>query len=47
VADIKYQIFVSSTYKDLIPERDVAIEAVLGLGYLPASMERFSASSNN
>jgi hypothetical protein len=30
--DVKYQIFVSSTYADLVDERRSVIEAVLNLG---------------
>ncbi len=37
----KYQIFISSTYLDLIDERQVAVEAVLDVGHIPAGMEIF------
>lgn len=39
----KYQVFVSSTYTDLIEERREAIEAILDLDHIPAGMEGFPA----
>ncbi|MBF4465951.1 DUF4062 domain-containing protein [Flavobacterium sp. LC2016-12] len=39
----KYQIFVSSTYTDLIDERQSAVQAILRAGHIPAGMELFSA----
>jgi len=39
----KLQIFLSSTYEDLIDERLAAMEAVLAAGHIPAAMEQFSA----
>lgn len=39
----KYQIFVSSTYLDLIEERQAAVEAILELGHIPAGMELFNS----
>lgn len=41
--DIKYQIFISSTYEDLENERDKVIETILNLYHLPVGMEMFSA----
>src|ERR1043165_1154541 len=38
----KLQIFVSSTYEDLIPARLSAMEAILKAGHIPAAMEQFS-----
>jgi hypothetical protein len=38
----KLQIFLSSTYEDLIGERLAAMEAVLAAGHIPAAMEQFS-----
>jgi hypothetical protein len=38
----KLQIFVSSTYGDLIAERLSAIEAILAAGHIPAAMEQFT-----
>jgi hypothetical protein len=40
----KYQIFVSSTYQDLIEEREQVIKAVLEMGHIPVGMEMFSAA---
>lgn len=39
----KYQIFLSSTYKDLIEERQVAINKIMKLHQIPAGMELFGA----
>jgi Domain of unknown function (DUF4062) len=38
----KLQIFVSSTYEDLIDHRLAAMEAILAAGHIPAAMEQFS-----
>ncbi|WJB58400.1 DUF4062 domain-containing protein (plasmid) [Staphylococcus aureus] len=35
---IKYQIFISSTYLDLIEERQAVVEAVLNSNNIPAGM---------
>ncbi|WP_454666991.1 DUF4062 domain-containing protein [Acinetobacter calcoaceticus] len=43
----KYQIFVSSTYLDLIEERQAAVEAILKSGHIPAGMELFTASNQS
>ena len=43
----KYQIFVSSTYKDLKQERQVAIDSIIKLRHIPAGMELFSATGEN
>lgn len=43
----KYQIFVSSTYLDLIDERQAAVEAILKAGHIPAGMELFTASNQS
>jgi hypothetical protein len=40
----KYQIFISSTFKDLHQERRAVIEAVLDLGHIPSGMEIFPAA---
>lgn len=39
----KLQVFISSTYTDLIEERQKAVEAVLDAGHIPAGMELFKA----
>lgn len=41
----KYQVFVSSTYEDLIEERKEATQALLESGCFPAGMELFPASN--
>jgi hypothetical protein len=41
----KLQVFVSSTYKDLIEERQAAVEAILDAGHIPAGMELFKAGN--
>ncbi len=40
----KYQIFVSSTYSDLVEERQLVSRAILDLGHIPAGMEMFPAA---
>ena len=45
--DIKYQVFVSSTYKDLIEERKEVIHALLELDCIPAGMELFPATDED
>jgi hypothetical protein len=39
----KYQIFVSSTFRDLVEERQDTIKSILDLGHIPAGMEGFPA----
>lgn len=39
----KLQVFISSTYRDLINERQTAVHAVLDAGHIPAGMELFAA----
>jgi hypothetical protein len=41
----KYQVFISSTYNDLIQERASVIETVLALSHIPLGMEAFTATS--
>ena len=41
----KLQVFVSSTYTDLIDERQAAVEAILDAGHIPAGMELFKAGN--
>ncbi len=43
----KLQIFVSSTYTDLIRERQSAVQAILRAGNIPAGMELFSAGNKS
>lgn len=42
--DVKYQVFVSSTFEDLKDERRAVIEAILNLGHIPVGMEVFQAN---
>jgi len=39
----KLQVFISSTFTDLIKERQAAVEAILRAGHIPAGMELFTA----
>ncbi|NHI75206.1 DUF4062 domain-containing protein [Lactococcus petauri] len=39
----KYQVFISSTYTDLIEERQIVVEGILNAGHIPAGMELFHA----
>lgn len=41
----KLQVFVSSTYTDLIEERQSAVKAILDAGHIPAGMELFKAGN--
>lgn len=40
----KYQVFISSTFTDLVQERQEAIRTVLDLGHIPSGMEIFPAA---
>lgn len=44
LADVRYQVFVSSTYEDLRVERQQATQAILEMDHMPAGMELFPAS---
>ncbi|MEM8936378.1 MAG: DUF4062 domain-containing protein, partial [Pseudomonadota bacterium] len=44
--DKKYQVFVSSTYEDLIPERQEVMHALLELDCIPSGMELFPAADD-
>ncbi|QND50127.1 DUF4062 domain-containing protein [Rhizobium lusitanum] len=44
--DVKYQVFVSSTFVDLREERRSVIESILNLGHIPVGMEAFQASDD-
>lgn len=44
--DVRYQVFVSSTYVDLRAAREEAIQAILELDCFPAGMELFPASDD-
>lgn len=41
----KLQVFVSSTFEDLKDERQVAVQAILDAGHIPAGMELFRSGS--
>jgi len=43
----KYQIFISSTYKDLIPARKKVSDAILKSYHFPVGMELFSAGNES
>lgn len=43
----KLQVFISSTYIDLIDERQAAVEGVLDAGHIPAGMELFKAGNRS
>jgi hypothetical protein len=43
-ADVRFQVFVSSTYEDLREERQQATQAILEMSHMPAGMELFPAS---
>ncbi len=40
--DRRYQVFISSTFRDLADERKAAIEAIFETGHIPIALERFS-----
>jgi len=46
-ADKRYQIFVSSTFSDLIEERRAIMQALLSLDHFPAGMELFPAANED
>lgn len=46
MSEKKYQIFVSSTYRDLIEAREKVIETILSLYHFPVAMEMFSADDD-
>ena len=37
----KYQVFISSTYKDLIDERAAVLQCLLDMGCIPVGMEQY------
>ncbi|WP_301150145.1 DUF4062 domain-containing protein [Mycobacterium simiae] len=47
MVDKRYQVFVSSTYKDLSAERAAVIQAILNLEHFPAGMELFPAANDD
>ncbi|WP_291808341.1 DUF4062 domain-containing protein [Limnobacter sp.] len=45
--EVKHQVFVSSTYRDLVEERKAVIHALLELDCIPAGMELFPAADED
>jgi hypothetical protein len=45
--DKRYQIFISSTFRDLIIERQAVLKAILELDHMPAGMELFPAADES
>lgn len=43
----KLQVFISSTFTDLIEERQAAVSAILKAGHIPAGMELFTAGDRS
>ena len=43
--DKKYQVFISSTYKDLIEARAKVRDAILSMYHFPVGMEVFGAAN--
>ena len=43
----KYQVFVSSTYQDLLEERQEVMQALLELECIPVGMELFPAADDD
>jgi hypothetical protein len=43
----KLQVFISSTYEDLQNERQVAVQAILNSGHIPAGMELFASGDKS
>ncbi|MEK3671100.1 DUF4062 domain-containing protein [Paenibacillus sp. FSL R10-2771] len=43
----KLQVFISSTYTDMIEERQAAVSAVLNAGHIPAGMELFKSGDKS
>jgi hypothetical protein len=43
----KLQVFISSTFTDLIEERQAAVSAILKAGHIPAGMELFTAGDQS
>lgn len=46
-ADKRYQVFISSTFRDLLDERQAVLKAVLELDHMPAGMELFPAADDS
>jgi len=46
MAKIKHQVFISSTYKDLLEERQIVTNILLTADCIPAGMEAFVATDD-
>lgn len=46
MSNTKYQVFISSTYVDLIEERRAVMESILKMDCIPAGMELFPAAND-
>lgn len=46
IMERKLQVFISSTNKDLVSERQAAVKAILDAGHIPAGMELFKAGNS-
>jgi hypothetical protein len=44
MSEKRFQVFISSTFRDLINERQAVLKAILELDHMPAGMELFPAS---
>ena len=44
--DKRYQVFISSTFRDLVQERQEVLKAVLEIDHMPAGMELFPAADD-
>ena len=44
--DLRYQVFVSSTFRDLKDERDKVLQAILEMKAFPAGMELFPSADD-
>ncbi|CAM4045665.1 DUF4062 domain-containing protein [Bordetella muralis] len=43
----RLQVFISSTFTDLLPERQAAVSAILKAGHIPAGMELFTSADRS
>lgn len=43
----RLQVFISSTYTDLLPERQAAVSSILKAGHIPAGMELFTSADRS
>jgi hypothetical protein len=43
---VRYQVFISSTFEDLVDERKAVIKSLLSFGYMPSGMEMFPSTDS-